>query len=84
MSEGENDERFADVWGISSGQNTPILIFDARGIATSKENLDTYKAAIESAIENTFSIEISEVTVSINRYQIGEPIEDWDTYEQVN
>lgn len=84
LSEGDIDETLADVWGISSGQNTPILVFDGRGKALSTDNLDTYKAAIKSAIENTFGIEISEVSVTINRYQIGEMIEDWDTYEQIN
>lgn len=84
LSEGDPGETFADVWGISSGQSNPILVFDGDGKAMSTNNLDSFRAAIESAIENTFGIEISEITVSINHYQIGDTIEDWDTYEQVN
>lgn len=84
LSEGDEDETQADVWGISSGENTPILVFDGDGKAIQTNNLDSFKAAIESAIENTFGIEISAVTVTINRYQIGDTIEDWDTYELVS
>ena len=85
MSEGDPGETIADVWGILLGDSsTPILVFDGDGKALSTNNLAGFKDAIESAIENTFGIEISDVTVTINRYQLNDTIEDWDTYEQVN
>lgn len=84
LSEGDPGETIADVWGISSGGSTKVLVFDGSGKANGSDNLASHKDAIESAIENTFGIEISDVSVTINRYQLNDTIEDWDTYEQIN
>lgn len=86
LSEGEPGEIMADVYATNQGGTSSPLRFGESGntLGFVTGSLTTLFQNIKTAIENTFRINISEVSMALGVVDLGETVPDWETYELVS